>query len=152
MFRFPCADIKIMDFVGTASGMLNLKMHVLVVDDYSVIRKIICNSLKKIGFENIHAAENGTEALTILQDIDIGLVITDWTMPHMSGLELLQEIRNAPRTQDIPVIILTGECQAENIVAAVKSHVDNYVVKPFTAEVLKEKISSVFMKRGSKSQ
>ena len=58
-----------MDFVGTASGMLNLKMHVLVVDDYSVIRKIICNSLKKIGFENIHAAENGTEALTILQDI-----------------------------------------------------------------------------------
>jgi two-component system chemotaxis response regulator CheY len=129
------------------SGMPNLKMHVLVVDDFATMRKIIRNILKQVGFEHIHEADDGTTALPILRDENIGLVVTDWNMPNMSGLELLQKIRGNIKTQNIPVIMVTAEGQKENIIAAVKAGVDNYIVKPFTAETLKEKLDAVFKKR-----
>jgi two-component system chemotaxis response regulator CheY len=129
--------------------MENPKLQVLVVDDFATMRKIIRSALKQIGYEKIFEADDGTTALPILHEETIDLVVTDWNMSRMSGLELLQKIRANPKNQHIPVVMVTAEGHKDNIVAAVKAGVDNYIVKPFKTDVLKEKIEQAFKKRNS---
>ncbi|MFZ2089495.1 MAG: response regulator [Desulfobaccales bacterium] len=128
---------------------IDYRMKVLVVDDFATMRKIVRNILKQIGFDDITEAEDGTGALRTIKNETIGLVVTDWNMPNMSGLELLKKIRQNPETAQIPVLMVTAEGLKENIMDAVKAGVNNYVVKPFTAEVLQEKIETIFRKQAS---
>ena len=121
-------------------------MRVLVADDFATMRKIVRNILKQIGFDDIVEAEDGQAALQVLKNENIGLVVTDWNMPNMTGLELLEKIRKDPKTANLPVLMVTAEGLKENVVAAVKAGVNNYVVKPFTAEVLQEKLEQIFKK------
>ena len=125
---------------------IDFRMKVLVVDDFATMRKIVRNILKQIGFEDITEAEDGNAALRILKSDKIGLVVTDWNMPNMTGLELLQEIRRDAQTKNIPVLMVTAEGLKENVMEAIKAGVNNYVVKPFTAEVLQEKLETIFKK------
>ncbi len=125
---------------------IDYRMKVLVADDFATMRKIVRNILKQIGFDNIVEAEDGQAAIQVLKTENIGLVVTDWNMPNMTGLELLQKIRSDPKTANIPVLMVTAEGLKENVVAAVKAGVNNYVVKPFTAEVLQEKLEQIFKK------
>ncbi len=125
---------------------INFRMKVLVVDDFATMRKIVRNILKQIGFDNLVEAEDGQAALQVLKNENIGLVVTDWNMPNMTGLELLEKIRTDPQTAKLPVLMVTAEGLKENVVAAVKAGVNNYVVKPFTAEILQEKIEQIFKK------
>ncbi len=125
---------------------IDLGMKVLVVDDFATMRKIVRNILKQIGFEDILEAEDGTAALRLIKNDQVGLVVTDWNMPNMSGLDLLREIRQNPQTTNLPVLMVTAEGLKENVMEAVKAGVSNYVVKPFTAEVLQEKIENIFKK------
>jgi two-component system chemotaxis response regulator CheY len=122
-------------------------MKVLVVDDFATMRKIVRNILKQIGFEDISEAEDGNAALRLIKNEQVGLVVTDWNMPNMSGIDLLREIRQNPQTADIPVLMVTAEGLKDNVLEAVKAGVNNYVVKPFTAEVLQEKIETIFKKQ-----
>lgn len=128
------------------SSHIDFSIKVLVADDFATMRKIVRNILKQIGFEDIVEAEDGTTALQILKTEKIGLVVTDWNMPNMTGLELLQHIRQNPATAQVPVLMVTAEGLKENVLEAVKAGVNNYVVKPFTAEVLQEKIEAIFRK------
>lgn len=128
------------------SSCIDFSIKVLVADDFATMRKIVRNILKQIGFEDIVEAEDGTTALRILKTEKIGLVVTDWNMPNMTGLELLQHIRKNPATAQVPVLMVTAEGLKENVLEAVKAGVNNYVVKPFTAEVLQEKIEAIFRK------
>ncbi|MDD3581891.1 MAG: response regulator [Desulfobacca sp.] len=130
------------------SGSLYVNKKVLVVDDFSTMRKIVRNVLKQIGFEDIVEAENGASALAVIRNEKIDLVVTDWNMPQMDGLELLENIRANDKTKDLPVLMVTAEGMKENVITAVKAGVDNYVVKPFTAETLSEKLEQIFKKRG----
>jgi two-component system chemotaxis response regulator CheY len=125
---------------------IDFRMKVLVADDFATMRKIVRNILKQIGFDDIVEAEDGQAALQILKNENIGLVVTDWNMPNMTGLELLEKIRTDPKTSKLPVLMVTAEGLKENVVAAVKAGVNNYVVKPFTAEVLQEKLEQIFKK------
>lgn len=125
---------------------IDFRMKVLVVDDFATMRKIVRNILKQIGFDNLIEAEDGQAALQVLKNDNIGLVVTDWNMPNMTGLELLEKIRTDPKTAHLPVLMVTAEGLKENVVAAVKAGVNNYVVKPFTAEILQEKIEQIFKK------
>lgn len=122
----------------------DLKMKILVVDDFSTMRRIITNVLKQIGFDDIHEAEDGAKALEILQQERIDFVITDWNMPQMSGLDLLKAIRADPERKDTPVLMVTAESLQENIVAAAQAGVNNYIIKPFDAGTLSAKISKIF--------
>ena len=128
---------------------IDFSMKVLVVDDFATMRKIVRNILKQIGFEDISEAEDGNAALQVINNEKIGLVVTDWNMPNMSGLELLQAIRKNSQTSNLPVLMVTAEGLKENVMEAVKAGVNNYVVKPFTAEVLQEKIETIFKKLAS---
>lgn len=125
---------------------IDFRMKVLVVDDFATMRKIVRNILKQIGFEDISEAEDGNAALRVIKNEKVGLVVTDWNMPNMSGLDLLREIRQDPQTSSLPVLMVTAEGLKENVMEAVKAGVSNYVVKPFTAEVLQEKIETIFKK------
>ena len=125
---------------------IDFSMKVLVADDFATMRKIVRNILKQIGFDNIVEAEDGQAAMQVLKNENIGLVVTDWNMPNMNGLELLEKIRNDPKTAKLPVLMVTAEGLKENVVAAVKAGVNNYVVKPFTAEILQEKLEQIFKK------
>jgi len=130
---------------------INLNMKVLVVDDFATMRKIVRNILKQIGFTNIVEADDGAAAMSIIKSDKIDFVVTDWNMPNMSGLELLKKIRAEEKAKDTPVLMVTAEGLAENVVDAVKSGVDNYIVKPFTAETVQAKIEQIFAKRSAKS-
>ena len=121
-------------------------MKILTVDDFSTMRRIIRNILRQIGYSNIAEAENGGAALNTLQTQDIDFVISDWNMPGMSGLELLQAIRADDKLKHIPVLMVTAEALKENVVEALKAGVNGYIVKPFTAETLKERIDAIFEK------
>ncbi len=123
---------------------LDLKMKIIVVDDFATMRKIIKNILRQIGFTNILEADDGSTALPILEKENIDLVVTDWNMPKMSGLELVKAIRSNPNLKNIPVLMVTAEALKENIIEAVKAGVNNYVIKPFTAQTLQEKIEKIF--------
>ena len=116
----------------------------LVVDDMATMRRIIKSLLTQLGYKNIDEAEDGKEALNKLKSQKYDFVITDWNMPNMTGLELVQEIRKDPELKHLPVLMVTAEAKKENVIAAIKAGVNNYVVKPFTAETLKEKIEKVW--------
>jgi two-component system, chemotaxis family, chemotaxis protein CheY len=119
-------------------------ISILVVDDYSTMVRIIRNLLRQIGFENVDDANNGTSALTKLRTKSYGLVISDWNMEPMTGYDLLREIRADPALAKTPFIMVTAESKTENVIAAKKAGVDNYIVKPFNAQTLHHKIQSVF--------
>ena len=123
---------------------IDFKMKVLIVDDMSTMRRIVRNSLKQLGFENMEEAEDGKGALAKLREGGFGLIVSDWNMPTMSGLELLKAIRQDDSLKAIPVLMVTAEAKKENILEAVQAGVNNYVVKPFTAATLKEKIDKIF--------
>jgi two-component system chemotaxis response regulator CheY len=122
----------------------NLKMRILVVDDFATMRRIISNVLRQLGFENLVEAEDGTRALQILESEKIDFVVTDWNMPEMSGLDLLKAIRAKSDKNDLPVLMVTAEALQENIIAAARAGVNNYIVKPFDANTLAEKINKIF--------
>jgi len=123
---------------------MDLNMKVLVVDDFATMRRILRNILKQLGFTNISEADDGKTALKELQKEKFDLVLCDWNMPEMSGLELLTAIRSDDQLKDLAFVMVTAEAQKENIVTAVKAGVNNYVVKPFTAETVSEKLNKVF--------
>ncbi len=119
-------------------------MTVLVVDDFSTMRRINKNILKELGFKNILEADDGTTALEVLKSNKVDLIISDWNMPKMTGLEFLKKVRASEEYKDIPFLMVTAEAQKENIIEAVKAKVSNYIVKPFTAQTLSEKIEKIF--------
>ncbi|MCE5274642.1 MAG: chemotaxis response regulator CheY [Syntrophaceae bacterium] len=121
-------------------------MKILVVDDFSTMRRIVKNILRQLNFVNIIEADDGSTALEILQREKIEFVVSDWNMPKMTGLELLKAIRADDALKHIPFLMVTAEAQQENIIEAVKSGVSNYIVKPFTAETLSQKINQIFTK------
>jgi two-component system, chemotaxis family, chemotaxis protein CheY len=118
-------------------------IRVLIVDDFATMRRMIRNILKQLGFENIEEADNGAAAMRVLETRDIDLIISDWNMPQMSGLELLKAVRADDRFKDLPFIMVTAEGQQENILEAARSKVSQYIVKPFTAETIAQKIEKV---------
>ena len=119
-------------------------MKILVVDDMSTMRRIVKNILKQLGFNNLEEAENGQEALTKLHADTYGFVVSDWNMPVMMGIDMLRAIRADEKLKKIPVLMVTAEAQKENLMEAVQAGVSNYVVKPFTAETMQEKINKIF--------
>ena len=125
---------------------LDKNMNILVVDDFSTMRRIVTNVLRQLGFDSIVEAEDGAKALHVLESQKIDFVITDWNMPQMSGLDLLKAIRASEdeRMAKIPVLMVTAEALQENILAAAKAGVNNYIIKPFDANTLAEKINKIF--------
>ena len=119
-------------------------IKILIVDDYKTMLRIIRNVLRQIGLTNVDEANDGAEALAMIKQSDYGLVISDWNMQPMTGLELLQQVRADSRLSKLPFIMVTAESKVENIVAAKQAGVSNYVVKPFSAETLRAKIDTVF--------
>jgi two-component system chemotaxis response regulator CheY len=124
------------------------KMKFLVVDDFSTMRRIVRNLLKELGFTNVDEAEDGAIALQKLQAGGFEFVVTDWNMPNMDGLALLQAIRATPNLKHLPVLMITAEAKKENIIAAAQSGASGYIVKPFTAGTLSEKLNKIFEKMG----
>ena len=124
---------------------VDLNMNVLIVDDYKTMLRIIRNLLKQLGFENVDEAEDGTAAFEILSkgDKKFGLVISDWNMEPMTGIELLRKVRADDTLKTVPFIMITAESKSENVIAAKEAGVSNYIVKPFNAETLKAKLVSV---------
>lgn len=123
---------------------LNPNIKILVVDDFKTMRKIIKNILTQLGFKNIIEADDGTTALELLKKQKVDLIISDWNMPKMNGLELLKSVRSDDNLKDIRFIMVTAEAQKESVIEAIKHGVNQYVVKPFTPEILKEKLEKVF--------
>jgi len=123
---------------------LNPNIKILVVDDFKTMRKIIKNILTQLGFKNIIEADDGTTALELLKKQKVDLIISDWNMPKMNGLELLKSVRSDDNLKDIRFIMVTAEAQKESVIEAIKHGVNQYVVKPFTPETLKEKLEKVF--------
>lgn len=119
-------------------------MKILIVDDFSTMRRIIKNLLRDLGFENTAEADDGNTALPMLKRGGFDFLITDWNMPGMTGMELLQEVRADPELQSLPVLMVTAEAKRDQIVAAAQAGVNGYIVKPFTAVTLKEKIEKIF--------
>lgn len=119
-------------------------MKVLVVDDMVTMRRIVKNILKQLGFANVDEAENGQEALQKLRADTYGFVVSDWNMPVMTGIDMLRAIRADEKLKPTPVLMVTAEAQQSNLIEAVQAGVSNYIVKPFTAETLQEKIAKIF--------
>ncbi|MBN1850790.1 MAG: chemotaxis response regulator CheY [Deltaproteobacteria bacterium] len=123
---------------------IDTSMKILVVDDFATMRRIVKGVLKQLGFTNIIEAEDGTTALEELKKEKVGLIVSDWNMPNMSGLDLLKAVREDGGLKAIPFLMVTAEGQKENVVEAVKAGVSNYIVKPFTPETFNEKLKKVF--------
>ena len=119
-------------------------MKILVVDDFATMRRIVKNILTQLGFKNIIEADDGTTALNVLKSEKIGLIISDWNLPKMTGLDLLKAVRADTSMANTPFIMVTAEAQQDNIILAVKAKVSQYIVKPFTAETLSEKLNKIF--------
>ncbi|ATN00143.1 MULTISPECIES: chemotaxis response regulator CheY [Proteus] len=128
--------------------MASKDLKFLVVDDFSTMRRIVRNLLKELGFTNVEEAEDGADALAKLRNSAIDFVITDWNMPNMDGLELLKNIRSDAGLAATPVLMVTAEAKKENIIAAAQAGASGYVVKPFTAAILEEKLNKIFEKLG----
>jgi two-component system chemotaxis response regulator CheY len=128
---------------------VNHSLPVLVVDDYNTMVRIIRNLLKQLGFQEIDDANDGTSALAKMRERKYGLVISDWNMEPMTGYDLLQQVRSDPKLKKTPFIMVTAESKTENVIAAKKAGVSNYIVKPFNAQTLKSKIDSVFQDPGA---
>ncbi len=119
-------------------------MKILIVDDFATMRRIIKNLLRDLGYTNITEADDGNSALPLLQTGNFDFLVTDWNMPGMPGIELLKAVRAMPKTAKLPVLMVTAESKREQIVAAAQAGVSGYIVKPFTAVTLKEKIDKIF--------
>lgn len=120
-------------------------MKILVVDDFSTMRRIVKNLLRELGFSNIHEADDGQTALPLLQSAgDFDFLVTDWNMPGMQGIDLLKAVRSDPKLSSLPVLMVTAEQKREQIVEAAQAGVNGYIVKPFTAATLKEKLDKIF--------
>jgi len=128
--------------------MADKNMSILVVDDFPTMRRIVRSLLKELGFENVEEAEDGQEALTKLRTGGFEFVVSDWNMPNLDGLEMLKEIRLDPKLSSLPVLMVTAEAKKENIIAAAQAGANGYVVKPFTAATLEEKLNKIFEKLG----
>ena len=122
---------------------VDLAMNVLIVDDYTTMLRIVRNLLKQVGFANIDEATDGSQALQLMKSKPFGLVISDWNMEPMTGIQLLREVRQDDSLKATPFIMVTAESKAENVAEAKKAGVSNYIVKPFNADTLKQKIVSV---------
>jgi two-component system chemotaxis response regulator CheY len=118
-------------------------MNILIVDDYKTMLRIVRNLLRQLGFVNIEEATDGSMALQLLRGGNFGLIISDWNMEPMTGLQLLREVRSDPKLKPIPFIMVTAESKSENVIAAKEAGVSNYIVKPFNAETLQAKMVSV---------
>jgi two-component system, chemotaxis family, chemotaxis protein CheY len=147
------APAELLARAGSACGVkwceeskmaVDTSMSVLVVDDYNTMIRIIRNLLKQLGFENIDDASDGSAALNKMRGKKYGLVISDWNMEPMTGYDLLREVRADPNLATTPFIMITAESKTENVIAAKKAGVNNYIVKPFNAATLKTKIDAVF--------
>ncbi|MBN1828933.1 MAG: response regulator [Deltaproteobacteria bacterium] len=125
---------------------MDKNIKVLVVDDFATMRKVVRNLLKQIGYENIVEAEDGAMALKTLKSQKIDFIVADWNMPNMSGIELLKAVRADGKLAGTPFLMVTAEALQENVIEAVKAGVNGYIVKPFTAEVLNEKIEAIVAK------
>ncbi len=123
---------------------MDLSINVLVVDDMASMRRLVKNNLKNYGFTNISEAENGKMALEVLNSNDINLIISDWNMPEMTGIELLIETRKIEKYAKTPFVMVTAEGQKQNIIDAVQAGVTQYIVKPFTPDQIKQKLDSIF--------
>ena len=122
---------------------VDMNMNILIVDDYKTMLRIIENLLKQLGFKNVVQATDGTMALHVMRETPINLIISDWNMEPMTGLQLLKEVRADAALKGIPFIMVTAESKVENVAAAKEAGVNNYIVKPFNAETLKQKITAV---------
>ncbi|HLV27616.1 MAG TPA: chemotaxis response regulator CheY [Burkholderiaceae bacterium] len=129
--------------------MVQKTMKILIVDDFPTMRRIIKNLLKDLGFENVDEAEDGAMGLEKLRNGNFEFVVSDWNMPNMDGLEMLKAIRADPALSSLPVLMVTAEAKKENIIAAAQAGANGYVVKPFTAATLEEKLNKIFEKIGS---
>jgi two-component system chemotaxis response regulator CheY len=129
-------------------GALDKNMKVLVVDDFSTMRRIVKNLLRDLGFTNIQEADDGSTALPMLQGGDFDFVVTDWNMPGMQGIDLLKAIRADSSLAHIPVLLITAEAKKEQIIMAAQAGVNGYIVKPFTAGTLKTKLDKIFERLG----
>jgi two-component system chemotaxis response regulator CheY len=124
-------------------------MKILVVDDFSTMRRIIKNLLRDLGFTNIHEADDGVTALPMLKGGGFDFLVSDWNMPGMTGIDLLRAVRADANLKSLPVLMVTAESKREQIIEAAQAGVNGYVVKPFTAATLKEKIEKIFERIGS---
>ena len=123
---------------------MNKNMKILIVDDFSTMRRIIKNLLRDLGFNNTHEADDGNTALPMLRGGGFDFLITDWNMPGMQGIDLLRAVRADPQMKTMPVLLVTAEARRDQIVLAAEAGVNGYIVKPFTAQTLKEKIEKIF--------
>ncbi len=122
---------------------MNVSLEVLLVDDLSNMRRLMKNIIKNLGFKTIHEAGDGKEALGVLQRHDIGLIISDWNMPHMTGIEFLRQVRAMDNHKNTPFLMVTAEATRDNIIEAIGAGVSNYVVKPVQADIVEEKLQSI---------
>jgi two-component system chemotaxis response regulator CheY len=129
--------------------VLDKEMKILIVDDFSTMRRIIKNLLRDLGFTNMAEADDGSTALPMLRNGDFDFVVTDWNMPGMSGFDLLKAVRADEKLKTLPVLMVTAEAKRDQIIAAAQAGVNGYIVKPFTAAVLKEKIDRIFERVGN---
>lgn len=129
--------------------MVDKNLKILVVDDYSTMRRIVKNLLHDLGYSNITEADDGQSAWPLLQASSFDLVITDWNMPGMTGIDLLRNIRGDTRIGNTPVLMVTAEAQRDQIIEAAQAGVNGYVIKPFTAITLREKIDKIFQRLGA---
>lgn len=123
---------------------MDKNMKILIVDDFSTMRRIIKNLLRDLGFNNTDEADDGTTGLPMLQTGKFDFLVTDWNMPGMTGIDLLRVVRADPKLQSLPVLMVTAEAKKDQIVLAANEGVNGYIVKPFTAQTLKEKIEKIF--------
>ncbi|HBH62529.1 MAG TPA: chemotaxis protein CheY [Nitrospiraceae bacterium] len=126
--------------------MIDQNMKILVVDDFSTMRRIVKNLLRQIGYSNIDEAEDGVQAYLKLKNGGYSFVVSDWNMPNMDGLDLLKKIRSDPELKDLPILMVTAEAEKEKVITAIQAGVNNYIVKPFTGEVLKDKMDKIIEK------
>ncbi len=134
-----------------AAAELNKNLNILIVDDHGLTREMVKSILRALGFANIATAENGTDAMQKIYEETIELVICDWNMPQTSGIELLRAVRRDAKFKTLPFIMLTAEANRENVVEAAKEGVNDYIIKPFTAQILHSKIESVVAAINAKS-
>ena len=123
---------------------MDANMKILVVDDFATMRKVVRNMLRQLGCENVTEAENGEEGFRAAQAGEFGLIVSDWNMPVMTGLEFLKAVRAEEKTKATPFLMVTAEALKENIIQAIQSGASNYIVKPFTPQVFEEKLKAIF--------
>lgn len=119
-------------------------IKILSVDDFSTMRRIVKNLLKQLGYYNVDEAENGEAALEMIRDKKYDLIISDWNMPVKTGIQLLRDVRGDPALKAIPFLMVTAEAEKDNVLEAMEAGVNNYILKPFTAKVLEDKLRSIF--------